>query len=57
VAVAAVVVNEARWRIRAPWLAREALRLGLRGDGRHLAAAPGTGASASGLGVSARAAR
>ena len=29
VAVAAVVVNEPRWRIRAPWLAREAMRLGL----------------------------
>lgn len=27
VAVAAVVVNEARWRVRAPWLAREAIRL------------------------------
>ena len=39
VAVAAVVVNEARWRIRAPWLAREALRLGLKGD----EPAPGVG--------------
>ena len=29
IAVAAVVVNEPRWRIRAPWLAREAMRLGL----------------------------
>ena len=36
VAVAAVVVNEPRWRIRAPWLAREAMRLGLEavGSGR-----------------------
>ena len=31
-AVAAVVVNEARWRVRAPWLAREALRLALAGE-------------------------
>jgi len=34
VAVAAVVVNEPRWRIRAPWLAREAMRLGLDAVGR-----------------------
>jgi len=34
VAVAAVVVNEPRWRIRAPWLAREAMRLGLEAVGR-----------------------
>jgi cell division protein FtsI/penicillin-binding protein 2 len=33
VAVAAVVVNEPRWRIRAPWLAREAMRLGLEAVG------------------------
>ncbi|MGZ6131568.1 MAG: penicillin-binding transpeptidase domain-containing protein [Myxococcaceae bacterium] len=45
IAVAAVVVNEPRWRIRAPWLAREAMRLGLdAGAGtseRRLAAAGG----------------
>ncbi len=35
VAVAAVVVNEPRWRIRAPWLAREAMRLGLEAVGRN----------------------
>jgi cell division protein FtsI/penicillin-binding protein 2 len=29
IAVAAVVVNEATWRIHAPWLGREALRMGL----------------------------
>jgi len=29
VAVAALVVNDPKWRIRAPWLGREALRLGL----------------------------
>lgn len=29
VSVAAVIVNEPRWRIRATWLAREAMRLGL----------------------------
>lgn len=34
IAVAAVVVNEPRWRIRAPWLAREAMRLGLDAVGR-----------------------
>ena len=34
VAVAAVVVNEPRWRIRAPWLAREAMRLGLEAGGK-----------------------
>lgn len=34
VAVAAVVVNEPRWRIRAPWLASEAMRLGLDAVGR-----------------------
>ena len=34
VAVAAVVVNEPRWRIRAPWLAREAMRLGLEAVGK-----------------------
>ena len=33
IAVAAVVVNEPRWRIRAPWLAREAMRLGLEAVG------------------------
>jgi cell division protein FtsI/penicillin-binding protein 2 len=33
IAVAAVVVNEPRWRIRAPWLAREAMRLGLEAMG------------------------
>lgn len=32
-AVAAVVVNDARWRIHAPWLAGEALRLALQGQG------------------------
>jgi cell division protein FtsI/penicillin-binding protein 2 len=42
VAVAAVVVNEPRWRIRAPWLAREAMRLGLEAMG-----APGRLASVS----------
>ena len=31
IAVAAVVVNEARWRIRATWLGREAMRLYLDG--------------------------
>lgn len=36
VAVAAVVVNQARWRIRATWLGREAMRLAL--GGRKLAA-------------------
>jgi penicillin-binding protein A len=45
IAVAAVVVNEPRWRIRAPWLAREAMRLGLDATGgpgeRRLAAAGG----------------
>jgi peptidoglycan glycosyltransferase len=45
VAVAAVVVNEARWRIRAPWLAREAMRLALSAEGRHLAAATTAGAA------------
>lgn len=34
IAVAAVVVNAPRWRIRAPWLAREAMRLGLDAVGR-----------------------
>ncbi|WP_426751604.1 penicillin-binding transpeptidase domain-containing protein [Myxococcus sp. Y35] len=29
VAVAALIVNDPKWRIRAPWLGREALRLGL----------------------------
>jgi peptidoglycan glycosyltransferase len=33
VAVAAVVVNDVRWRIHAPWLAGEALRLVLQGPG------------------------
>jgi cell division protein FtsI/penicillin-binding protein 2 len=37
VAVAAVVVNEPRWRIRAPWLAREAMRLGLEAGAGRLA--------------------
>jgi cell division protein FtsI/penicillin-binding protein 2 len=45
IAVAAVVVNEPRWRIRAPWLAREAMRLGLDAVAgtaeRRLAAAGG----------------
>ncbi|MGZ6099452.1 MAG: penicillin-binding transpeptidase domain-containing protein, partial [Myxococcaceae bacterium] len=45
IAVAAVVVNEPRWRIRAPWLAREAMRLGLDAvagtSERRLAAAGG----------------
>jgi cell division protein FtsI/penicillin-binding protein 2 len=45
VAVAAVVVNEARWRIRAPWLAREAMRLALGAEGRHLAEATRAGAA------------
>jgi len=38
VAVAAVIVNEPRWRIRATWLGREAMRLGLL----RVPAAPGT---------------
>jgi peptidoglycan glycosyltransferase len=33
VAVAAVVVNDLRWRVHAPWLAGEALRLVLQGAG------------------------
>jgi peptidoglycan glycosyltransferase len=32
-AVAAVVVNDPRWRIHAPWLAGQALRLALQGPG------------------------
>ena len=31
VAVAALIVNDYVWRIRAPWLAREAMRLYLAG--------------------------
>lgn len=38
VAVAAVIVNDPRWRIRAPWLAREAMRL-------YLAESSGGGAA------------
>ena len=34
VAVAAVIVNDYAWRIRATWLGREALRLALEGEGR-----------------------
>ncbi len=34
VAVAAVIVNEPKWRIRATWLGREALRLGLEQLGK-----------------------
>ncbi len=30
VAVAALIVNDPKWRIRAPWLGREAIRLGLQ---------------------------
>lgn len=40
VAVAAVVVNDRRWRIRATWLAREAMRL-------YLAGAPSVGAAST----------
>jgi cell division protein FtsI/penicillin-binding protein 2 len=34
VAVAAVIVNDYLWRIRATWLGREAMRLALEGQGR-----------------------
>ena len=39
IAVAAVVVNQAKWRIRATWLAREAMRLYLQAKG-GLASSP-----------------
>jgi cell division protein FtsI/penicillin-binding protein 2 len=48
IAVAAVVVNEPRWRIRAPWLAREAMRLGLDALGEHRLAAVSAARSAPG---------
>ncbi len=40
VAVAAVIVNGPKWRIRAPWLGREALRLGLSTRRTAAAASP-----------------
>lgn len=30
IAVAAVIVNDPKWRIRATWLGREAMRLGMQ---------------------------
>lgn len=36
VAVAVVIVNDYRWRIRAPWMAREAMRLYFEGLGHKL---------------------
>ncbi len=38
IAVAAVVVNDMKWRIRATWLGREALRLGLESEAKKVAA-------------------
>jgi cell division protein FtsI/penicillin-binding protein 2 len=42
VAVAAVVVNDPLWRIRATWLGREAMRLYLEGQDKALLASGGT---------------
>lgn len=44
VAVAAVIVNDPKWRIRAPWLAREAMRLYLEQKSRQTAHAAAAGA-------------
>jgi cell division protein FtsI/penicillin-binding protein 2 len=37
IAVAAVVVNDMKWRIRATWLGREAMRIGIEAEQKKLA--------------------